>query len=426
MSGDSDNSDDSEEPAVNELERTLSQLPREIRFILDKAPAGICYIDRDQIYRYVNERFTTFWGRSVVGLHIRESTGEEIYREIRAHIERALSGQVSSHESEVLAPNGKRYWYSAVMVPDRENGDVRGYVLMMTDITRRREAELALETERRRYEERLEAEVIERTRQLRELQQRLVAAERLSAAEEMAGAVAHAVNNPLTALLGTVEMAQQSMLDPQTALERIWLLAKRIEDVIQGTLRMYRRGEVDLQPEAPEMLIERVKTEIAPRALKSQVELICRIEADLPSVLADRTLLGSALTCIAENAVQASRDGGRVWLEAEQVHDGRVVRIRISDEGPGIPAHLRAKVVEPFYTTKSGGTGLGLSIASGVVHGHGGTLRIEDRPPCGTSISIELLTTALGTPRQRRKEARASGRLDGVPASVRIAPAGRK
>lgn len=419
-------SEESEDPPADGLTTSLAHLPREIQFILDKSPAGICYIDRDQVYRYANERFVSFWGRPMVGLNVLETTGEAIYERIREHIERALSGQVSSHESQVTLADGKNYWYQAVMVPDRENGRVRGYVLMMTDITRRKQAELALEAERRRYEERLEAEVIERTRQLRDLQQRLVAAERLSAAEEMAGAVAHAVNNPLTALLGTVEMAQQAMLDPQTALERIRLLAKRIEDVIQGTLRMYRRGEVDLQPEAPEMLIDRVKTEIGPRALKSQVELICRIEPGLPSVLADRTLLGSALTCIAENAVQASHDGGRVWLEAEQVHDGRVVRIRISDEGPGIPAHLRAKVLEPFYTTKTGGTGLGLSIAAGVVQGHGGTLRIEDRPPRGTSISVELLTTVLGAPRQRRKEVRPPARHDGLAASARVAPAVRK
>ena len=418
-------SDEGRGPAANDLTTSLAQLPREIQFILDKAPAGISYIDRDQIYRYANERYCGWWGHSVVGSHIRETTGEEIYEEIRTHVERALRGQVASHEIEAQGPDGKTYWHHAVMVPDIESGVVRGYVLMLTDITRRKQAELALETERRRYEERLEAEVIERTRQLRELQQRLVAAERLSAAEEMAGAVAHAVNNPLTALLGTVEMAQQSMLDPFTALERIRLLAKRIEDVIHGTLRMYRRGEVDLQPEPPELLIERVKTEIGPRALKGQVELVCRIEAGLPSVLADRTLLGSALACIAENAVQASQDGGRVWLEAEQVHDGRVVRIRISDEGPGIPAHLRAKVLEPFYTTKSGGTGLGLSIASGVVHGHGGTLRIEDRPPRGTSISVELLTTALGAPRQR-KETHPNGRLDGFAQRARVAPASRK
>ncbi len=423
-------SDESDDPEADlephDLERSVAQLPREIRFILDKAPAGICYIDRDQIYRYANERWISWWGHSVVGSDVRQSVGEERYEEIRPHIERALNGQSAMHESQSQGPDDRTYWHHAIMVPDIEDGTVRGYVLMMTDITRRRQAEMALETERRRYEERLEAEVIERTRQLRELQQRLVAAERLSAAEEMAGAVAHAVNNPLTALLGTVEMAQQAMLDPQTALERIRLLAKRIEDVIQGTLRMYRRGEVDLQPEAPELLIERVKSEIGPRALKSQVELICSIEAGLPSVLADRTLLGSALTCIAENALQASQDGGRVWLEAEQIHDGRVVRIRISDEGPGIPTHLRAKVLEPFYTTKSGGTGLGLSIASGVVHGHGGTLRIEDRPPQGTSISVELLTTALGAPPQRRKEARPPGRRDALPASPRVAPAARK
>jgi PAS domain S-box-containing protein len=393
-----------------DLAASVARLPREIQFILDKTPAGLCYIDREQRFRYANERVMNGWGlhgtRQVIGKTVFEMTGPKVYQEIRPYIERALSGHVAAHEEEVHAGDGTSYWHHAIMVPDVEQGQVRGYVLMLTDITRRKLAEMALETERRQYEARLEAEVIERTRQLRELQQRLVAAERLSAAEEMAGVVAHAVNNPLTALLGTVEMAQQAMLDPYTALERIRLLAKRIEDVIQGTLRMYRRGEVDLCPEAPEMLIDRVKTEIAPRALKRKIELVCKIETDLPSVLADRTLLGSALTCIAENAVQASPDGGRVWLEVEQVHDGRVVRIRISDEGPGIPPHLRARVLEPFYTTKSGGTGLGLSIAAGVVNGHGGTLRIDERPAGGASISVELLTTAIGAPKPHRRDAR--------------------
>ena len=120
-------SDEDRDPQENDLATSLARLPREIRFILDKAPAGICYIDHAQIYRYANERYNAYWGRPVVGMNIRETTGDAIYAEIRAAIERALSGQVSTHETEVQTPEGKRN-YSAVMVPDRENGAVRGYV----------------------------------------------------------------------------------------------------------------------------------------------------------------------------------------------------------------------------------------------------------------------------------------------------------
>jgi signal transduction histidine kinase len=235
--------------------------------------------------------------------------------------------------------------------------------------------------------------VSERTAQLRELQRRLVEAERLSAAERMTGALAHAVNNPLAALLGTVEMAQQGMLESSAALERTRAIARRIQDVVQGTMRMFRRGEMALRPEAPQQLLAQVARELASRAEERGVEIVCRAEPALPPVFADLRLLVSALCCIGENALQATPARGHVWLEAEPMHDGSMVRIRISDEGPGIPARLRTRVMEPFFTTKTGGTGLGLSIASGVIHGHGGNLRIEDRPGGGATVSVELLTT---------------------------------
>jgi PAS domain S-box-containing protein len=386
--------------AMNEeVNAEIAGLSREIEFVLDRAPSAICYVDRNQRYRYVNARFCT-WAEAdrdwIIGRVIPDVIGVENYERIRPAIERALGGRASWYEEPVQGPDGRAYWLRGAMVPDVIDGDVRGYVILITDITRRKMAEITLERERRDYEQRLEAQVVERTQELRELQKRLVAAERLSAAEEMAGVVAHAVNNPLTALLGTVEMAQQGMIDPRAALERVRLLAKRIEDVVQGTLRMFRRGEVDLRQEAPEVLVERVRSEIVPRALKRDVAIICRVEPALPTIFADRTLLGSALTCIAENALQASPKQGRVWLEAEQIHDGRIVRIRISDEGPGIPVALRSRVIEPFFTTKSGGTGLGLAIATGVIQGHGGSMRIEDRPGGGASVSVDLLTAHMG------------------------------
>ena len=293
----------------------------------------------------------------------------------------------------MIAPDGGHYWLRGTLVPDVDAGAVRGYVIMVTDITRRKYAEDALEDERKEYEERLQAQVAERTAQLRELQRRLVEAERLSAAERMTGALAHAVNNPLAALLGTIEMAQQGMLEPGAALDRARGIAKRIQDVVQGTMRMFRRGEMALRPEAPKELLALLARELGPRAHERQVQILCSAEPALPPVFVDLRLITSALCCIGENALQATPERGRVWLEAEPLHDGSMVRIVISDEGAGIPARLRARVLEPFFTTRIGGTGLGLSIASGVIHGHGGNMLIGDRPGGGTKVSVELLTT---------------------------------
>jgi PAS domain S-box-containing protein len=374
----------------------IDELPREIAFLLAKAPAAICYIGRDLRYRYVNERFAAWAGvkpADAIGRRVPEVIGLSAWERVRAAAERALGGRTASYENEVTAPDGGRYWLRGFMVPDTCEGEVRGYVLMVTDITRRKYAEVALEQERTEYEQRLQAQVSERTAQLRELQRRLVEAERLSAAERMTGALAHAVNNPLAALLGTVEMAQQGMMETSAALDRARMIAKRIEDVVQGTMRMFRRGDMALRPESPEQLIEQIEQDLRARARARHVQILRKVEPALPLVFADRALLASALRCIGENAVQATPERGRIWLEAEQLHDGRMVRIRIADEGPGIPDSLRTRVMEPFFTTKNGCTGLGLSIASGVIHGHGGNMRIDDRPGGGTIVGVELLTT---------------------------------
>jgi len=373
------------------IERALAELPRELRVLLAQAPAGLAYVDKHQRFRFANERFharlAPVHPRGVIGLHVSEVSGSR-YANIRPYIERALSGHAASHEERVKDLGPGTAWLRSVLVPDVENGEVVGYVLMTIDITRSKEAEIALDEERKAYAQRLESEVAERTAQLRALQRRLVDAERLSAAEETAGAVAHAIHNPLTALLGTVEMAQEAMLDAKTALGRIRLLAKRIEEVVEGTLWLYRRGEMKLRPESPQSLVESVELELMSCARALDVKIVSSAPPSLPLVLADRTLLVSALVCIVENALQASPTQDCVLIDTEAIGDG--VRIRISDDGPGIPAHLRQKVLEPFFTTKHRGTGFGLAIASAVIQGHGGSLQIQDRPERGTCIEIEL------------------------------------
>jgi PAS domain S-box-containing protein len=213
--------------------------------VLAQVPAALCYVDGGCRFRYANERFLEWtvllYPEGILGMHVAEVIGRARWESLRSDIELTLAGRPTRTEDSLIGPDGERHHLEHVMVPDVRDGEILGFVLMITDVTRRHQAESALEQERREVATRLEAEVAERTRQLRELQGQLMNAERLSAAEQMAGAVAHGINNPLTALLGTVEMAQREMLGLNSALERVRVLAKRIEDVVQGTLWQYRR-----------------------------------------------------------------------------------------------------------------------------------------------------------------------------------------
>ena len=129
---------------------------------------------------------------------------------------------------------------------------------------------------------------------------------------------------------------------------------------------------------------------LASRAAAQTVALRLKVQTALHHLLVDRKLLRRALLHIGENGLDGMQDGGTLTLEVGDVPGLQLLEFRISDTGPGIPQELRKRVLESFFTTKEGGTGLGLSIAHGVVRGHEGRIRIEDRPGGGTMVAVEL------------------------------------
>jgi signal transduction histidine kinase len=227
--------------------------------------------------------------------------------------------------------------------------------------------------------------------ELRELQSRLVQAERLGAAHELAGSVAHAINNPLTALIGQVQMMLESVDPTPARLERLHRVAQRIREVVTRTLQLFRQGGLDLAVEEPQRLLDEVAAVLRPLAERADVRIEVKCEAAVPLLEVDGPLLRAALTSLAENAIEASPAGGTVELEFATIDSLQVAEFRVSDAGPGVPPELRIRVLEPFFTTKPSGTGLGLAIANGVIAGHGGRLRLLPRPGGGTTAAVELL-----------------------------------
>ena len=209
-------------------------------------------------------------------------------------------------------------------------------------------------------------------------------------ATRLAGSVAHAINNPLAALLGTVEMALESGGGQRQALQRVLHLAHRIESVVASTLQLFRLEAPRCEPVAVSDLLESVRRELAARNSPGRIGVETKLDAELPEVLGDPELLTRALTALAENGMEAMAEhGGQLWLEAERAAGDGVV-VRVIDSGIGIAPELRERVFEPFFTTKGGGTGLGLSIADSIVTQHGGRIDLAARHGGGTTAAVHL------------------------------------
>jgi signal transduction histidine kinase/ActR/RegA family two-component response regulator len=250
----------------------------------------------------------------------------------------------------------------------------------------------------------LESRVEERTQKLAEAQAALVRAERLGALGQLSAGVAHEINNPLSAILGNLQFLKRTLLrrqgfqevsgavdDSLVAIERIKRIVRRLLDASRAAAH----GE-------PTSGACRVSLAVgnAVRVAESTRGPRTKLELDVPDELCahgDRYTLEQVLTNLLVNAYQAvpeSRESGRVRVSATK--RGERVRITVSDDGEGMSDETRARLFEPFYTTKplGKGTGLGLAVSAGLVQAMRGTLGFESTQGKGTEAQLSLLSAA--------------------------------
>ncbi|MCM2278968.1 MAG: ATP-binding protein [Oligoflexia bacterium] len=236
-------------------------------------------------------------------------------------------------------------------------------------------------------------------RQLQEQRQKLLHSARLAAVGELAGAVAHEINNPNGVILAGARYALGRLqAEPEAPdylgkyLQRIVKQSERVATIVSALLTFSRRLP---QPKEPLHIREPLEDalELATIRLKRQgIELIEQIGPELPLIEGSRSQLTQVLVNFINNAVDALPEGGRVWISASSRDTplGAGLRLSVRDDGPGIPPELLSKVTEPFFTTKpvGKGTGLGLSVSHGILEEHGATLRISNHPEGGAEFEV--------------------------------------
>jgi PAS domain S-box-containing protein len=225
----------------------------------------------------------------------------------------------------------------------------------------------------------------------RAMESHLQQAQKLESLGKLAGGVAHDMNNVLGAILSlaTTHRPNLNPADPMAqALDTITSACMRGRGVVKGLLYFARRDLEDSSALDLNALVTETMNLLAYTTLK-RVRLEKNLEDDLPMILGDGGAISHALMNLCVNAVDAMGDGGTIIVRTFRLSDGSFC-LSVRDTGPGMSAELRAKAMEPFFTTKPAGegTGLGLSMAFGTMKAHDGTLEILSEPGAGTEVRM--------------------------------------
>lgn len=222
---------------------------------------------------------------------------------------------------------------------------------------------------------------------------RVVQTEKMAAIGQLAGGVAHEINNPLAVILGFAQAVERriSADDPmRMPIASIVRESLRCKALVHELLLFSRTAKTHAEPVAIHDIFESARLLLATRSKTEDIDLVVDVEHALPPLLGNRTQLQQVLVNLGTNALDAVGRGGRVVMRAYDDDDG--TRIEVSDSGPGIPPGVRQRIFEPFFTTKEPGrgTGLGLSMVFEIVQQHGGTIDVESEVGRGTTFLVRI------------------------------------
>ena len=295
-----------------------------------------------------------------------------------------------------------------------------GRSLNIAAVARDLRAQKKSESELRHLNETLENRVVQRTAELADAHNKLVTemleherlesrlreahlelghAARISSAGQMAAALAHELNQPLTAIANSLGAAKRLLargsfigIDPaREAMDEAVQQSLRAAQVVSRLRNFLIRGETETRCENVEAMVDEARALALIGPTASGVEIRVLLDPEAPRIVANRIEIQQVLINLMRNALEAMAGMDRRKLRVTTtLRRPDLVEFAVADSGPGIGAEMAERIFEPFVTTKRDGMGIGLSICRSIIETHRGRLQFEPNPEGGTIFHFML------------------------------------
>jgi len=268
-----------------------------------------------------------------------------------------------------------------------ENSSIALSIMRSVSLMVRKSNETFIEGLRERNEELEKA-----YRELKETQEELLRAERLSALGKFASLIIHDIRNPLSILKGYAQMILMHIDDSariKSSAEKIIKEAERL-DKMTNDLLDFSRGDIRLNMSVINLedFIDSLVEEIGERFESRGIEIEKRVDFSGP-VMLDADRIYRVMMNLADNSRKAMEKGGKFIIHVTK--DGQSVKFVVKDTGIGMSNSVKEKIFEPFFSySHSGGTGLGMAIVKSIVEAHGGHVSVESEEKKGTTFTIRI------------------------------------
>lgn len=222
--------------------------------------------------------------------------------------------------------------------------------------------------------------------------------ERLAAIGQMVTGLAHESRNLLQRSHACLEALLLDISDRPDALKQAWRIQSAL-DRLHGLYEEVRNYAAPIKLELSDVdlhkLVQQSWQHLEPKWVERETHFEIRCPNGAPCrTRADSHRLDQVFTNLFQNAIDACGDAPRIICKITPTASEKYWRISISDNGPGIPEDVVARVFEPFFTTKSHGTGLGMAICQRIIEAHGGSISVSSNSTSGAEITLQLPVTA--------------------------------
>jgi PAS domain S-box-containing protein len=228
---------------------------------------------------------------------------------------------------------------------------------------------------------------------LKAIQAQLIQSEKMAAIGQLAGGVAHEINNPIGVILGFAQSIAKRIQEddplymPLKSIERE---AIRCKNLVGNLLTFSRSGKTQTELIDINQTVDETLSLIEAQTKLKNIDITREYETGLPQIIVNKNQIQQVIVNICNNAADAIQENGKITIGAKKAGDHIV--IEISDTGPGMAEEIKKHIFEPFFTTKDvgKGTGLGLSLCYEIIRKHHGIIEVESEAGKGATFIVKL------------------------------------